>query len=271
VDGGRKYIDLLRTEWAILYDLCSSFTDDQWHSETELPGWTVKDVMAHITGTESWLLGRPPAAHSPPPAEHVKNPIGERNEMEVDYRRSKPGQQVLDEFHEVTTERAVALDAMTEDALAADSWTPVGPGTVADLLAIRVVDAWVHEQDIRRAVGRPGHLDGPVADHCFTRLASAMPYVVGKKVKPPDGSTVIFDVNGPPGGELAVTVEDGRARELEDIPREADVRLAMDLQTFTCLSCGRWGGREALGAGLVQLDGDTELGRRVVEAMNFML
>jgi hypothetical protein len=27
---------------------------------------------------------------------------------------------------------------------------------------IRIFDCWVHEQDMRRATGRPGHLTGPV-------------------------------------------------------------------------------------------------------------
>lgn len=265
---GRGYIDLLAMEWATLYGLCSSLTDEEWGTDTELPGWTVKDVISHLTGTEALFLGRPSPGHSAPPADHVKNLIGERNEIEVDYRRRKSGQEVLSEFHEVTAERADALRAMTDDDLAEDSWTPVGQGTVADLLATRVVDCWVHEQDIRRVVRRPGHLEGPVAEHCFGRMVSAMPYVVGKKVSPPDGSTVIFDIEGP---QFAVIVEGKRARRLDDVPREADARLVMDFQTFTCLSCGRWAPRETLGAGLVQLDGDTQLGARVVENMNFML
>lgn len=267
---GRRYIELLTTEWRSLYDLCSSFTEDQWAAATELPGWTVKDVMAHITGTEAMLLGRRPPAHSMEPADHVKNPIAERNEIEVDYRRGKSGPEVLDEFHEVTSERLRVLRTVADEDLAKEAWTPTGRGTVADLLRFRLVDCWIHEQDIRRVVRNPGHLSGAVADACFESLISAMPYVVGKKVAPPDGTTVIFDVKGPSQGESAVIVEGRRARSLEHIPREADVRLAMDLQSFVCLSCGRWSSRETLRSGLVQLDGDVELGARVVGEMNFM-
>ena len=270
MNEGRKHIELLAIEWSQLHDLCSTFTDEQWNTATELPGWTVKDVISHITGTESWLLGRPPPDHVVDAVAHVKNPIAERNELEVDFRRGKSGKEVLEEFAEVTDERAKALRAMTDDDLAADSWTPVGPWTVADLLAVRLLDAWVHEQDIRRVVRSRGHLEGDIAEHCWQRLASAMPYVVGKKVAPPEGTAVIFDVAGPADGEFAVTVEGGRARTLESIPRRADARLVMDLQTFTCLSCGRWPAEDTLRAGLVQLDGDRELGARVVEAMNFM-
>ena len=267
---GRKYVHLLSTEWSTLDELCSSLTDEQWHTATELPGWTVKDVMSHITGTESWLLGRPAPDHSVDQPNHVKNPLGERNEIEVVYRRTKSGDEVLAEFRQVTGERLQSLGAMSDEDLAQESWIPTGRGTVADLIAVRVLDCWVHEQDIRRVVRKPGHLDGDVAEHCFERMVAAMPYVVGKKVAPPDGTTVVFDIAGPTGGELAVTVEGKRAKRLQGVPRQADTRLVMDLQTFTCLSCGRWSARDTLQAGLVQIDGKADLGTRVVEDMNFM-
>ena len=149
--------------------------------ETDCPGWSVQDNLSHIIGTEAMLLGRDAPAHEPGEKPWIRNPIGASNEIQVDYRRSWPPEKVLDEFREVTAERIAALEKLSDDELAADSWTPIGPGTVRDLLAIRVMDCWVHEQDIRRAVGKPGGLDGPVADHAFGRHRGAIPFVVGKK------------------------------------------------------------------------------------------
>ena len=162
--------------------LLASLAPDEWATNTECPGWSVQDNVSHIIGTESMLLGRDAPAHEPGAKPWVKNPIGEGNEIQVDYRRAWPPDKVLDEYREVTSERIGAIEKLSDEELAAESWTPVGPGTVRDLIAVRVMDCWVHEQDIRRAVGKPGGLEGPVAEHAFRRHASAIPFVVGKKV-----------------------------------------------------------------------------------------
>ena len=128
--------------------------------------------------------------------------------------------------------------------------TPIGPGTLRDLLNIRVFDAWVHEQDIRRAVEHPGHLTGPVAEHAVDRVAMAIPYVVGRKVKPADGTTAVFTMPRATGPSIAVRMEGGRANALHDIPAAAhSAALHMDAETFTCLGCGRWEPAAALHAG----------------------
>ena len=239
----------------------------EWALPTDCPGWSVQDNVSHIIGTESMILGREAPAHDPGEKDWVKNPIGANNEIQVDYRRSWTPEKVLDEYREVTSERIKILEAYSDDDLAADSWTPVGPGTVRDLIAVRVMDCWVHEQDIRRAVGKPGGLDTPVAAHAFGRHRSAIPFVVGKKVGAPDGTTVVVDVAGQP--PFAVGVEGKRANLLDDVPADPDVRLETDLETFNRLCCGR--GDPAELAKNVKIEGDEALGRSVLASQNFMI
>lgn len=247
--------------------LLTSLTPEEWATQTECPGWTVQDNISHIIGTESMILGRQAPAHEPGTKPWVKNPIGEGNEIHVDYRRSWAPDKVLGEYREVTSERIAALEAMSDDDLGAESWTPVGPGTVRDLVNVRIMDCWVHEQDIRRAVGKPGGLEGPVAMHAFGRHSGAMGFVVGKKVGAPDGTTVVVDVTG--AGTIAVRVEGKRANALPEPPSDPDVRLTMDLETFNRLCCGRGDVSEV--ASGVKIEGDEDLGRRVVDQMNFMI
>lgn len=259
---------MLEREWREIDGLCTKFCDDQWGAATDLPGWTVKDIVSHINGIESLLLGRAPVDHALEMPAHVRNPLGERNEVEVDFRRLWPHQRVLEEFREVTRARVGQLKSMSDGDFAADSWTPLGPGTYAEFMGTRLVDCWVHEQDVRRGVDRPGHLDDDVASHCFERLVRGMPKVVGKNAGAPDGSVVVFDVSGI--REIPIGVSDGRAAVLDTVPRDADVRLAMDLETFVCLSCGRWPPERTLRIGRAEVQGDRELGTRVVSAMNVM-
>jgi uncharacterized protein (TIGR03083 family) len=188
----------------------------------------------------------------------------------VDARRSWRGDKVLGEFREVTRERLRVLRGYSDDDFGKESWTPVGPGTVRDLLPFRVFDCWAHGQDIRRALHRPGGFDGAPARLSLERIDGAMPYVVGKKVQPPDGTTVVFDVAGPLARTLAVAIKGGRAKPLDTPPTDPTVRLAMGAETFACLACGRRDPERSLADGIVTITGDDALGRRIVGAMNFL-
>jgi hypothetical protein len=131
------------------------------------------------------------------------------------------------------------------------------------------MDCWIHEQDIRRPLGRPGLFEGRVASHTFNRLVGGMAYVVGKKVAPPDGTTVVFDVSGRAARPAAVEMVGGRGTLLEEIPEDPSCTLAMDLETFCCLACGRWLPDQA--SSRVTIKGDKALAARVLDEMNFMI
>ena len=268
----QEIVTKLEHVWRSIADLCSTFTETEWKTPTDCPKWTVQDNVSHMIGTESRIfLGRPMPAHTPQDTSHVKNDIGQMNEVWVDSRRSWPGAKVLEEFREVTRERLQALRAMHEADFSAPIQTPIGPGSVRDFIQIRIFDCWVHEQDMRRAVGRPGHLEGAVAEHAVSRIAMAMPFVVGKKAQAANGTTVAFEITGPAGRPLAIGVEGGRAKPLDALPATPTVRLTMDVETFNCLGCGRWDPDKVLQSGKVRLDGDRALGETIVRQMNFMI
>jgi uncharacterized protein (TIGR03083 family) len=259
-------VELQKQAFRAVDELCSSLTRDEWDRPTECPGWSVKDNLSHIIGTESNLLGRPQPDHQVERKPWIRNDAGQMNEVQVDFRRSRTPAEVLAEFREVVAERTKQLDAFSDEDLKAESWTPVGPGTVGDLIAIRVMDVWVHEQDMRRAVGKPGGYGNEVAAHAFARHASAMPFVIGKKVAPPEGTIVVFDVGG--FDPMAVEMRSPRAA-VADVPDDPTVTLHMDHETFTRLSCGR--GDPAEVGRNVKIDGDEALGRKIIASMNFMI
>ena len=53
----------LFASWNAIDRLLAELPEISWHTPTPLPGWAVRDVVAHISGTESMLLGIPP--HDP--------------------------------------------------------------------------------------------------------------------------------------------------------------------------------------------------------------
>ena len=266
-----KIVDKMEAVWRSIENLCSSLSDLDWATGTDCPGWSVQDQLSHLAGSESRLLGRPNPDHTPNDLSHTKNESGARNEVLVDWRRSWPGSRVLEEFREVTGLRLGILRAMGPGDFGAETQTPIGPGTVRDLLAIRIFDAWVHEQDMRRAVNRPGHLEGPVAEHAMGRMAMAMPYVIGRKVQPADGTTVVLNVNGLAGRVMAIAMEDTRANFMPAMPVPPTASLAMDLETFACLTCGRWSPDSLMDSGKVTIAGDRALAATILDQMNIMI
>lgn len=268
---GRRYVEMLAREWAVLDELCSRFAAEHWDLPTDLPAWTVKDVLSHIVGTESFLLGRG-AVQEIQPGPHVRNPLGELNEREVDYRRPRSGTEVLEEFRSVTAERHEVLGHLTDEQFEEITWTPIGMNTVAVLIALRVLDCWVHEQDMRRAVDIPGHLSGEIPQHVYERLRAGLPKAVAKGAGAPDGSAVVFQVDGiDTSAATAVKVEGTRGHMVEAPPEDPTARLEMDLETFICLTCGRWDAGRAAEVGTLRIEGDRTLGAAVAANLNGML
>jgi uncharacterized protein (TIGR03083 family) len=259
----RAFIDQLEDTWTGTAAVCRELTPGEWDRATACPGWTVRDQVSHMVGTESMLLGRP----SPPAVTgdlaHVLNAIGELNEAWVEARRRLPGQEVLAEFEEVTAARLAALRTMSDEDLEALTPSPIGRVPYATFMDVRVMDCWVHEQDIRRAVDRPGHLSGPAATASLARLLGSFPYVVGKRVAPPDGTAVVLELTGPVARTISVGIRDGRAVALDDRPPEPTAWIITDSGTYACLVAGRLRGADATGA--VAVHGDEELGRAIVD------
>ena len=125
--SGQELVDKMDRVWGSIAGLARTFTQTEWKTPTDCPGWSVQDQVSHLAGSESRLLGRPAPAHTPKGLTHVKNDIGQRNEVLVDWRRSWPGARVLDEFLEVTGERLRVLQGMSEQDFEAGNPDTHGP------------------------------------------------------------------------------------------------------------------------------------------------
>ncbi|MCC5953674.1 MAG: maleylpyruvate isomerase family mycothiol-dependent enzyme [Acidimicrobiia bacterium] len=258
----------LEVVWTSVADLARQLDDDDWLTPSELAGWSVKDCISHMVGVESALLGEPVPDVSVDHLDHVTTDFAAMIEKPVEARRARPAGEVVDEFGTATRRRLEALRAMTPEEWAVVGWSPVGQVPYAQFMEVRVFDCWMHEQDIRRATGRPGHLEGPAAELAFGRIRSAMGFVVGKKAAAPQGSTVVFDIQGPVGDRFTIEVAD-RASEAADEPADPTVVLEMSLSAFAALGGGRWDRDAALASGEVAISGDEDLASAVLDAMAF--
>ncbi|UMG94555.1 maleylpyruvate isomerase family mycothiol-dependent enzyme [Nocardioides sp. TF02-7] len=254
----------VETWWQAVGDLLALLEQlgaDDWARPTDLPGWDVKAVASHVAHLESLLAGGPEETADIGDVPHVTGPMGQFTEIGVVTRRDRAPAEIVDEIRARSAERRAALLAAPPDDAAAPA--PGMFGLIGwnqrTLLRNRPLDVWMHEQDVRRAVDRPGGMDTAAAQHTADYLAEGFGYVVGKRVAPPSGTTAVLAVDGSP--VVAVEVDDtGRAQRLAEEPATPTVRLAMDRATFVVLA----GGRRPAEEGAVKVEGDAELGRRVV-------
>lgn len=265
---GEPAIEALALTWASITALGADLTEDEWKRPTALPGWTVQDCASHIVGVERMLMGEPEPDVDVGHLAHAQGAINASLERWIEARRAQPGTQVLAELREQTARRLVQLRALSDADLEVVGWSPIGDVPYRTFIAVRVFDCWMHEQDMRTALGRPGHLDGPAVDLALMRFREALGFVVGKKAAAPQGSSVVFELVGAPIPSMAVAVRD-RAVVVDQAPRDPTVRLRMPFATFVALGGGRTGGAEALDTGLVAIEGDQELGERVLANMAF--
>ncbi|MBZ5735764.1 maleylpyruvate isomerase family mycothiol-dependent enzyme [Nocardioides sp. TRM66260-LWL] len=256
---------------ADLLEVLDGLAPHEWDLPTDLPGWDVRAVAAHTAHLESVLATGVEEQADIGEAPHATGLLGQYTEIGVVNRRATPPAEIVEEIRRVTAQRHADLGAaMPTDASARPERVFGGvPWDWGTLLRNRPFDVWMHEQDVRRAVGRPGGLDSPGARHAVTMLAGSLGYVLGKRAGAPAGTTLVLEVVGPQDEEPAVDVfavgidESGRGRPLAEPPAEPTVRLRTDRATFVALAGGRLGAADAD----VTVEGDAALGARVLASL----
>ncbi|MEY4025506.1 MAG: hypothetical protein RL438_1019 [Actinomycetota bacterium] len=204
------------------------------------------------------LLGKPPTTHKSPKYDYIKNPIGEHNEHEIDARRSLSGSEVFAEWKATAAERTHQLQTADAEYFAKPMMMPTGPGTLGDFLDIRILDLWIHDQDIRRALNVSGNHGGPIR---------TLPIVVGKRAATPEGESVSITISGAVKRTIFISVSEGRANFVADKPANLSCEISMDSTVFTALATGRKQSTELTWTST----GDTTLAQRIVSQLNMMI
>jgi uncharacterized protein (TIGR03083 family) len=221
----------LRSE---LLTLLASLGEDEWDRPTAAPGWSVKDVTAHLLGGDFAILS------------------GKRDGFRGTYKKVDDYAQLVDLINRLNAQWVQAMSRMSPrllmDLLAFTgpevescfasldpmrmggpvSWAGPDPAPVWFDIAREFTERWHHQQQIRDATGRPPLYDpyflGPVLD-TFVR---ALPYSF-RHLTAPAETVVRFEISGEAGGVwfLHRTQEWALVLDWESEPA-ADVILPQD-------------------------------------------
>jgi uncharacterized protein (TIGR03083 family) len=258
------YVDVW---WEAIDDftrLLESLPPEHWSTPTDLPGWDVHACAAHTAHLEAVLSGAAEETVELDAGRHLASAAQAYTEQGVLARLDATPDDLINEIRESATKRRTfLLTDPPEDAAGMPPRTPGGiPWTWETLLRNRPLDVWMHEQDVRRAVGRPGDLDTAAAQHTTDYLIEGMGMVLARRARAAPGSTLVIEVEGSAPAAFGVS-DSGRGGPLAEVPSDPTVTLAMDRQTFVTLAGGRC---DPAGA-RVTVTGDAELAARILAGM----
>ncbi len=252
-------VDGMRDALRGFLDVAESLAGDDWDQPTGCPGWSVRDVVAHVCGMEDVLTGGPePEVEVPDDLPHVTSPISAYTERQVIALRSLSTEDLVKML-------ALAVDRRTQqlagDLDAPAPWFLGGERRLIAGLGMRTFDIWVHEQDVRRAIGRPGHLDGPAPRACLDRMLRGLADALPERLQDASG-TLDLRVTGAQQGSVVFDVHSG---DVLDDGIHASVTMTLDFADFVPLVSGRQDAPDP--ARVAQVDGDPGLAARVLTSL----
>ncbi|GGK66054.1 maleylpyruvate isomerase family mycothiol-dependent enzyme [Streptomyces flaveus] len=222
-----------------LLDLLGSLEPGDWGRPTVCPGWDVHDVVGHvlndymrrISSVRDGWGGAVFADDETLPAY-----LARVNGVFVEAtRQCSPRLMVELLAHLGPQLDEIWADARLDAPAVVDvSWASTDEPSPAWLdIAREYTEFWVHQQQIRDAVDRPGADEPELLSPVIDTFMRALPHTL-RTVDRPQGTTMRFDVTGPAGGTWWATRDTDRW--LPDAPgassEEAAARVTTDQDTL---------------------------------------
>jgi len=271
-------LDLFPEEREALLALLGGLSDAEWSRETICPGWTVKDIAAHLLGDDIGMLsrGRDGFSYFSPQERGLDLAVWEdllvfinrRNETWVEAARRLSPRLLVELLRWSGAATYPYFQSVDLQALGGPvSWAGPEPAPAWFHLAREFTERWLHHQQIRDALERPT-LDHPryftpVLD-CFVR---ALPRTF-RGVDAPPGTQVRLVIPGEAGGvwDLVRAAQGWRLGKPDGGVPASVVTIKPDLawRLFTR------GVSAELAQAWVQIEGDAVLGRQVLETVSIL-
>ncbi|RFU87105.1 maleylpyruvate isomerase family mycothiol-dependent enzyme [Streptomyces triticagri] len=261
----QTYADAWTHSVTAISELVTPLAEGEWNWATPCPGWSVRDLVSHVIGLDCEMLGDPRPIHTlPRDLYHVQTEIQRYMEMQVDIRRHHTAPEMTSELEYTIIRRSRQLRNETRDPGTLVRGPLGSEETLESATRRRAFDVWVHEQDLRTTLNKPGNLDSPGALVTRDELLTYLPKVVAKRASAPANSAVVFDVQGPLEFLRTVRIDaDGRGT-IDSAPSLGPaVTISTDWETFFKLACGRV--KLSSVTDRIKAEGDQDLARAILE------
>ncbi|EPH43139.1 maleylpyruvate isomerase family mycothiol-dependent enzyme [Streptomyces aurantiacus] len=199
---------LFAPEQAALMATLRGLAPADW-SEEAVPGWTVRDLAAHLLGDFYGRLARDRDGHQEgpafAPAETLEAFIHRINQEWVDACRRVSPAALTDTLDLVGGQVARFFERTTPDAPSLGvSWAGADPAPMWLDSARDFTEFWTHRQQIRHAVGLHTDPDPRFLTVVLDTFMRALPHTM-RTTDAPVGTQVQVRIDGPSGGTWAAT------------------------------------------------------------------
>jgi len=269
--GYHGVLELLQGERAELLSLLGRLDSDAWSAATNCPGWSVKDIVAHVLGDDLGILARERdgfrGADSPRSSswDDLVRFVNERNEAWVAaWRRASP--------RLLTDQLAISGPALLDYCRRLDpdelggpvSWAGPQPAPNWLRVAREYTERWVHQQQIRDATDTPGLREARWMRPLLDTFAHSLPIAL-RSIDAPDGMAVALAATGEGGGRWITARRAGRwSLAAEATAERPTTVVTIDVETLWRLYTKAIDPDSARAR--ARIEGDEALGERLLTA-----
>ena len=269
-------VDLFPQERKQLLELFSALSEEDWNKPTVCPGWTVKDIGLHLLGDDiGYLSGK---------RDHFSNPLFRNKDMR-EWESLVKNLNAANELWVKATERISSrllsdLLALTGNQLYAYmqsldpmvingtvSWAGPGPAPMWLDLAREYTERWLHQQQIRDAVNKPGLKEKRFFHPILDTFVRALPHTY-RDIPVTDITVVKFVVTGEAGDVWYLAGEANRWSLYKAVELQPTATVTMDQETCWRLFTKGMDREQAMVNTLIE--GDKKLGEKILETVSII-
>ncbi|PKB79449.1 MAG: hypothetical protein BZY88_13495 [SAR202 cluster bacterium Io17-Chloro-G9] len=255
-------VDLVNLESDRLADFLTGLNDQAWSLNSACEGWTVGDVVGHLTsGAESWAANatRAVAGDADPPPGQQFLATGERGSHLISQTaisaRQQMGPNLLSGYTTAHARLRQVLSSLGPEDWDKPCYHRRGPMPLKDYISLRVQELSVHGWDIRSGLDKSAEL----GEESLPVLVSKVPRWLRTAFLPGQGlptpTRFRFDISGPVPikEDLLVTGDDYQVEPSGG--NQADVTFQCNTGNYILLIFGRLNLEEALTGGRLAIGG----------------
>lgn len=246
-----------------------------WARPTVAAGWSVRDMAAHLLDTDIRRLSmlRDRLAPIPPPAPitSYRELVGFLDALNAEWvaatRRISP--RVLTDLLRVTGPQLAELFAGIDPHAPAlgVAWAGEQQSPAWFDIAREYTEKWMHQQQIRDAVGAPGLTSRKWLYPVLDTFIRGLPHTF-RAVDAPESTTVAIEISGPAGGSWALVRESEKWPLYIGSPKSASARVELGQDAAWRLFTKGLSPAAALARAAIA--GDAQLGRQALELVAIM-
>jgi len=270
-------LDLFPGERAALLELLASLSEEEWGRPTVCAGWSAKDIALHLLGDDIGRLSRGRDAFSAAAFTSFDGGtfeaellafINRQNEVWVEAARRLSPRLLIDLLRWSGEETQRYFESLDLYALGEPvSWAGPQPAPVWLDVAREYTERWLHQQQIRDAVGRPGLKERRPFAPVLATFVRALPHTF-RDVAAPEGAHVRLTITGDAGGAWSLVRGEGGWGLCARGGGEPDVAVALGQETAWRLFTKGISGDEALAA--TTIEGHRALGLKVLDTVSII-